>query len=83
MHWILWIWNFLKFKHLDAIKGYLFDKDSIDNLKKSICYEKVKLYLKDKNQPDKIKDILKKDYKNKELKNIIPIKIKDSKELIK
>ena len=75
--------TFINYKHLENLNGFLFDKDSIDKIKESICYEKVKSDLKNK-QPDKeIKDILKKNYKNKEIKKITPIKFKNSQELIK
>ena len=74
--------TFMNNKHLANIKGYLFDKESIDNIKQLIFYEKVKSDIKNKKSYQTVKVIIKKNYKNKEIKNILPKQFKNSQELI-
>ena len=73
--------EFIKHKPNKILKGYFFDKESIDEIKELICYEKVKSSIKNKQPYPIIKDILKTHYKNK-VKNILPKKFNNSQELI-
>ena len=74
--------TFMNNKHLEKIKGYLFDKESIDKIKQLICYEKVKSDIKDKKPYQSIKIIIKKHCENKIIKNVLPKQFKNSQELI-